>query len=335
MIRRFVAALIVSVGIASSAVAQERVTVVTQRLADNGALFIAAVRGYFKAEGIDIQMGAYRTPQEVLEAVAAGRSEFGLTALSSAAFNLAGRGVVKIVAGQLREMRSYEGDQVVASNAAYDKGLRKFEDLAGKVIAVDSRGTSLHYQLGQIARVKGFDLDGVTVKALAPLDNMAKAVAAGQVDAAILPAAYARELVIANEAKLVGWYSDVDEQQTGALFAATKTIETRPTIVEKFVRAYARGVADYAKALLRHDRYGKRISDSASQAAAGVIARYVYPDRPSEKATIETNAYFMDPKARIDIADIERQLDWYKAQGFVDKAVGTSDVVDARFAASP
>ncbi len=31
----------------------------TQRLADNGALFLAAAEGYFKAEGIDLGMTAY------------------------------------------------------------------------------------------------------------------------------------------------------------------------------------------------------------------------------------------------------------------------------------
>jgi NitT/TauT family transport system substrate-binding protein len=338
MILRVLASLVLIAGGAATAAAQqaaqgERVTVATTREAANGALFLAAVRGYFKAEGLDIQMGAYPASRDVAEAVAAGHAEFGLSALTPGAFNLAGRGVLKFVAAQLREKRGYEGDEVVVSNAAYDKGVRKFEDLANTVVAVDYRGTALHYQLGQIARAKGFDLDGVTVKPLAPFDAMAKAVAAGKVDAAILPAQYARDLVVANQAKLIGWYSDIDEQQTGALFTVAKTIETRRATVEKFVRAYVRGVADYAAALLRRSRYGKRVSDAASQEAARIIARYVYPGRSSGAAVVEANAYFMDPKARIDMTDIERQLDWYKAQGFVDKNVDAGAVIDLSFTA--
>ena len=41
---------------------------------------------------------------------------------------------------------------------------------------------------------------------MSTLDAIARAVGTNQVDAAILPARYARELLAANHAKLVGWY---------------------------------------------------------------------------------------------------------------------------------
>jgi NitT/TauT family transport system substrate-binding protein len=331
ILRRLVICLIV--GLSLPAAAQERVLVVTQRQAANGALFLAAVRGYFKAEGLELQVGVYRTPQEVVEAVASGRSEFGLAALTPAAFNLAGRGAIKAIAAQVREQRDYEGDELVAANAAYDKGLRKFADLAGRLVALQSLGSAPHYQLGQIARAKGFDLAALTLKTFPSFDDMAKEVAAGRVDAAILPAQYARDLLTASQGKLIGWVSEIDQQQTGALFAAPKTIAGRRATVEKFVRAYRRGVADYAQALLRHDRYGKRMSDAASREAARIIARTVLPGRSAGMAIVEANAPYMDPKARIDVADIARQLDWYKVQGFVEKNVEARDVVDLSFTA--
>ena len=64
------------------------------------------------------------------------------------------------------------------------------------------------------------------------------AIGKGEIDAAILPAQYARELLVASQAKLIGWCSQVDEPQLGALFTATKTIASRRATVEKFVRAY-------------------------------------------------------------------------------------------------
>jgi len=92
-------------------------------------------------------------------------------------------------------------------------------------------------------------------------------------------------------------------------------------------------VADYAAALLRHDRFSKRVLDSQSRDAAGIIARYVYPDISTGVAIVEASAPFIDPKVRIDIADIERQLSWYQAQGFVEKTVEARDVVDLSFTA--
>ena len=58
MIRRAAISLVFVVNLAIPAAAQERVLVGTQRLAENGPLFLAAAQGYFKAEGIDLGMTA-------------------------------------------------------------------------------------------------------------------------------------------------------------------------------------------------------------------------------------------------------------------------------------
>ncbi len=304
----------------------------TQRLADNGALFLAAAEGYFKAEGIDLGMTAYEFSQAVAETLASGTTDFGLAAFTPAAFNLAGKGLIKAIAGQAREKRYYEGTEVVASNIGFAKGLRKFEDLANKTVAIDALGSASHYQLEQIARIKKIDVSGITVNPMKTLDTITRAVGTGAVDAAVIPAAYARELLFANQAKLIGWYSELDEQQLGALFVSAKMIVTRRDVVEKFVRAYRHGAADYAEALMRKDRNSKRTSDTKSHEAATKIARYVYPDRSDTgAAAVEASTYFIEPQARLNAADVEQQIAWYKAKGLIDKSVAVRDVVDLSF----
>jgi NitT/TauT family transport system substrate-binding protein len=323
----------VILGLSMPSCAQERATVGTLRLISNGALFLADGRGYFKAEGLDVEMTAYITDQEVVEALAADANDFGLTSFTATAFNLGGNGAIKAIAAQARERHDYEGNEVIASNAAYANGLRKLDDLGNKSVAITQLGSSFHYQLGQIARIKHFNLASLTFKPMQSLAVMAAAVAKGDVDAAILPAQYARELIAANQAKLIGWYSELDEQQLGALFASSKMIETRRAVVKKFVRAYRRGVADFADAFLRHDRYGKRVSDAKSQVAAAMIARYVYPGHPASSAAgaVEAGVYFIDPQAQLDPADIARQIDWYKSQQFVNQNVVARSFIDLSF----
>lgn len=332
MIRLTVAIVIAIAGFVASAAAQERVVVGTQRLAENGALFLAAAQGYFKTEGIDLAMTAYESDQVVAETLAAGTTDFGLAGFTPAAFNLAGKGSIKAIAAQAREKRGYEGNELVASNLGFAKGMRKFDDIANKAIAIDALGSISHYQLEQIARIKHIELNRIDVKPMQTLDAIARAVGNNQVDAAIVPAPYARELMAANQAKLVGWYSELDEQQLGALFVSSKMIQNRRAVVEKFVRAYRRGVADYSAALLRKDIHYKRTSDDKSHDAALTIARYVYPDRrENAAATVEISAYFIDSQARLDLPDIEGQVAWYKARGLIDKNVDARNVVDQSF----
>jgi len=336
MIRPKVAACLIIIGLSAGlglpAAAQERVVIGTQRLADNGALFLAASEGYFKAEGVDLGMTAYESDAIVAETLAAGTTDFGLAAFTPAAFNLAGKGLIKAIAGQAREKRGFEGTEILASNIGFNKGVRKFEDLAGRSVAISALGSVSHYQLEQVARIKHIDISRVTIKSLQTVAAITRAVGANEVDAAILPAPYAHELLLNNQAKLVGWYSELDEQQLGAVFVSQKMIETRRDVVEKFMRAYRRGVADYTAALLRKDRSNKRVSDTKSREAATVIARYVYPDRADGgAAAVELATYFIDPQARLDVADIERQIAWYKARGLIDKNVSAREAVDLSF----
>ena len=76
---RALAPFLVIASVISPAAAQESVVVGTQRLADNGALFLAAAAGYFKAEGIDLAMTAYASDRIVAEALASGATDFALT----------------------------------------------------------------------------------------------------------------------------------------------------------------------------------------------------------------------------------------------------------------
>lgn len=109
-------------------------------------------------------------------------------------------------------------------------------------------------------------------------------------------------------------------------------LETRRAVVEKFVNAYRHGAADCAAALLRKDRGQKRISDIKSKETATTIAHYVYPGHGTDAAaTVELGAYYIDPQARLDVADVARQIAWYKAQGLIDKAVDARTVVDESF----
>ena len=333
MVLRHLAVLPLLFAILYPAAAQERVTVGTTRAIANAVLFLGVEQGHFKAEGLDVEMTAYATDQEVVEALAGGGTDLGLAGFTAQAFNLAGSGAIKAVAAQAREKADYEGNDIVVSNAAYERGVRKAENLGGASFATYRLGTTLHYQLGQIARIKLFDIGKVTLKPQGSLGEIARAIASGSADAAILPGTEARVLLTASQAKLVAWYSELDETQLGALFASSKVIEARRATVEKFVRAYRRAAAEYASAFLHNDRFGKRVTNARTKELSGKIARYVFPGRPVETATaaVEAGIYNMDRDARLDAADIARQVAWYQAQNLVDKSVNARTIVDSSF----
>jgi ABC-type nitrate/sulfonate/bicarbonate transport system substrate-binding protein len=164
-------------------------------------------------------------------------------------------------AAQAKEAKGFEGNAILASNAAWEKGLRKIEGLAGRR------------------------------------------------------------------------YSDLDEYQFGALFAGSRMVANRRSTVERFVRAYQKGTAEFSGALLNRDAAGQRVFDANSLAIAALVARHVYPSETADKAValVEASTYYVDPQGRLDVADIHQQVAWYKSQGLVDAPVDPKSFIDLSF----
>lgn len=40
---------------------------------------------------------------------------------------------------------------------------------------------------------------------------------------------------------------------------------------------------------------------------------------------------YYDPQARLDLADVQHQLDWYYAQGMLKNRISVNQVIDARY----
>ncbi|KQZ02074.1 hypothetical protein ASD45_15340 [Pseudolabrys sp. Root1462] len=313
--------------------AQERVTVATMRSVANGALFVAAARGYFKAEGIDLDMTAYASDAEVAKAMTSGAAEIGFAAWSVETVKLASQGAFKAVAGQIREKNGFEGNEIVISTAAYDRGIRKLEQVRNGVVFVDQVGTSLHYQFMQAAKAKGGNDRDFAVRFAGSPAAAARAVAEGQADIAVLPMTQARNLLSVSQARLMAWCSQMAEPELGAVFASAKMLGARRGFAEKFLRAYRRGVADFHDAFLRLDKYAKRVSNLQSRQAAKILAHYIHPHAALEEAAavLESEVYYMDRQARLDTAELGQRIAWYQAQELIDRNVTAQGVVDLNF----
>ncbi|MCZ7658206.1 MAG: ABC transporter substrate-binding protein [Xanthobacteraceae bacterium] len=333
-IRSILAGVAALACLSGGALAQETVVAGALRFVSNGALFVAIEKGFFKEEGLEVELRFFQAAQPIAVAVVSGDVDVGMTAFTGGFYNLAGKGGLKVIAAQAREKKGYEGNAVLVSKAAFAKGFRKIEDFPGHSLGITQVGSSFHYQIGQLARIKGFDLKRVELKPLQSLPAMAAALKTNQVDALIIAPHIAKGLAAAGDAHLIGWYSDFDEYQFGALFTSPKMIEARRATLEKFVRAYQKGAGEFASAMLRLDGAGKRVFDpAAADPIAGMIAKYVYPSDPPAEGTrkVKGATFYVDAQARLDVGDIHGQVAWYKSQGMVDAAVDPKAFIDLGF----
>jgi len=296
------------------------------RLASSGPLFIAIERGYFRAEGLEVEPKFFTAAQQIPVAVTAGDAEFGVTGLTAGFYNLAGRGALKIIAGQSREERGFQLNAYMVTPKAWSDGFRSLRDFPGKRVAITTAGSTFHYALGLLARKYGFPLSRVTMVPLQQLPAMAAAFKGLQVDAAVPPVTLARQME-ADGGKIIGWVGDETPWQLGALFTSPGLIRSRRDTVQRFVRAWRKGCSDYHVAFNTRDGQGKPIQGPGYAENLEILARAV--QQPADRVAV--GLPYVDPSARLDVGDIYSQVAFWKAEKQVQGQVDARAVVDTSF----
>jgi NitT/TauT family transport system substrate-binding protein len=299
-----------------------KVRVGVLRLSSSAPVFIAQDKGYFKDAGLDVDLKFFDAAQPIAVATASGDVDFGITAFTAGLYNLAGKGVLKVIGGMSREKAGFPLIGYFASNNAYAAGLRTPKDLAGKRIAVTQVGSSFHYSLGLLADKYGFKLSDVKVLPLQSLSNAAAALKGETVDAALLPVSTARKLMDDNGAKLLGWVGDETPWQLGAVFASPKALANK-ALVTKLLGALGRADREYHDVILTAVKDGNAPINQATKPLLEIIAKYT--NLPIEQ--VVGNCAYIDPDGKLDVKNVANQIDWLQGQGFVDKGFDVDAII--------
>ena len=315
----------VTFSVVAQAKAAENVKIGLQKLAGNGRIFLAVEKGYFAAEGLNAELVYFPQPEQIPLALVAGDLDFGAVGISAGFYNLAGQGAVKIVAPGIRDAPGFKLFAAIASNRAATSGLNSYKDLPTHSFAALTAGASTVYTLSRIAEKNGFDLKSIRILALQSQANILSAIAGGQADAAIIGATLAMPAIGHGDAKLLGFTGDAVYSEAGATMVATRTADKKPDTVRRFLRGLARGRADYVAAFIGAD--GKPKDGPSAPEALAIISKYV--GQPAEQVALSIS--YVDPAGRLDVADVLRQIAWYKSQGFVKPEVDGLKIVDKRY----
>jgi NitT/TauT family transport system substrate-binding protein len=322
---RVVAALILA-GTAWSGPAAEPVTVGIVKTSASGHVFIALERGYFADEGLEVSLIPFEAAQPVAIAVVTGNLDIGVSALTAALYSLGGQGALRLVAGQSRDLPTYQNICYVASDRAFAAGLRAPKDIAGHSVALTQIGAPSHYALGMLAEKYHFDLKSLRLLPLQSFPNIASALAGRQADVGMLAATPCLAAVNGSDLKLIGWVGDETPWQIGGVFVATATADERGALVRRFLRAYVRGARDYYAAFSAPD--GRRADGRTASDTRAIIAKYT--GQPPD--ALRDGIGYVDPEARLDLKDILRQIAWYKAQHMLKLEGDGADIIDRRYA---
>ena len=322
----FVGAALVGVLVQSSvAGATEKITLGVLRFSSNLPEYIAVDRGYFAAEGLDVRLVDFDAGQPVAVATLSGDIDFGAAGITTALYQMAAQGGLRLIGGSANTAPGFHTSAILASEKAYAEGLRSLKDLAGHSVGLTQIGSTYHYAYFLTAEKYGIDLKTIRPLPLQSMGNVAAALVGGQADTGVLNTSVALPLVSAGKVKLLGWTDEEVSFQIAAVWTSTKTANERPEIVKGFLRGLRRGGADFAAAFIGND--GKPQEGPDAENILELVGKRMH--QPVDQVKLSLGYY--DPQARLDLADVQRQLDWYYDQGMLKTKISVDQVVDRRY----
>ena len=286
----------------------------------SGPIFVADAKGYFAAEGITVDLVYFDSGQPISVAVASGDIDFGSVGFTGGFYSLASQGVLRIVTAGVSEVSGRHNQAFVASNKAWDAGFRSIKDMPGHSFALTQIGSPIHYALGLVAQKYGFDLTAVRLLPLQSIPATAAAITSGQADATGLTGSLGTTMLSRGDAKLLAYVGDEVPFQLSSVFASTKTADQRGDMVRHVLSALKKGARDY------HDALNADKPTPQTPGILGILAKAT-GQTPEDAAR---GLPYMDPEGRLNVADVLRQYQWYRAQGMV-KGPEQADFIDKRY----
>src|ERR1700722_2614152 len=285
------------------------------REASAAPLLVAIAAGYFRPEGLNPQLAFLDNDASVSAAVASGKVDIGMAALSAAFYRYAAAHRFKIIASRSSDQTGFPMYAFLITKEARAAGFSGVRGLPNVRIGVADADSGEYYGLYRIASRFELDSGSIRTTVLKSPEGELSALSRREIEAVILP--FATALHAARQGRSLLRLSDFAQWQQGVVFASAQKIATDRTLIEKFMRAYQRGTAEYALNFLSYDDGGDFIPGAPSDRYLDLIARQVFV---SSNTLARTKTY-CDRRANLDVADIEKQVRFWQNRGRIDKSI--------------
>ncbi len=294
-----------------------------QSVTDGGVL-IARARGYFRQQGIELEIVPFQTGPDAIPLMAAGELDAAGGTHSIALVNAAERGLgVRIVADKGHSRPGFEFTHVVVRKDLLDSGaVRELADLRGKRIAVASTRSGAEAVVSRVLGRGGVSVGEVDLPVLG-FPDMVAAFANGAVEGAsmiepMLSVALDRELVGAWEpGRPSTAYGGVYQ---GGVLLFSGRLAAQPDLARRFMVAYLQGVRAYNDAFVKNQGRDDIVRVLTEQTLIKDPAAY---DRMQMGG--------LDPDGRLARESLRFDMEFFRQQGYYTGPLTFDDLTDTSF----
>ena len=331
MTDRFTAAVL-ALGLslaAAGASAQERMTVnvgIANSATDAG-LFVADKKGYFKAEGLDVNFIAFDSGARMIAPFASGDLDVGAGGPSAGLYNAVARGIdIRIVADKSSTPPGRPLNFLLVRKDHVDSGRYKtLADLKGMKVAGAAPGGAATTPLDKLLEKAGLHIADVE-RVYLGFPQQAIALENGAVDAALPTEPSASAAINSGKAvRIVGDDVIYPGHQLAVIFYAGQFARNKPDAAKRFMRAYLRGVRDYTDGIV-----DGHFAGAIGEEMIAILNQYSQIKDPAVYRAIA--AANIDPDGKLGIPSLKEDLAIFTKEGLIEGKVDMDKVIDTSFA---
>lgn len=266
--------------------------------------YVAEQKGYFEAEGINVEFVPVKSAQERDALMQAGEIDGMLNDLISTGLFNRDDVQIQIVA---TARRAYPESPQFRVLAAPDGNVTSTSDLAGVPIGI-SQNTIIEYITDRLLEAEGLSPDQIEILEVSAIPVRFEQLMEGQIQAATLPDPLAQGAV-AGGATLVVDDSQHTQYSQSVLSFSTEAIGAKPNSIKKFLKAWNRAVADLNS---NPDQFSDLLIEQG-RVPESIQGSYQMPPFPEGEVPSQT--------------EWQDVVDWLLEKGLIDQSVTYEDSV--------
>jgi NitT/TauT family transport system substrate-binding protein len=289
----------------------------------SSGIFIAYEKGYFKAQGLKIDLTYFKSSGAPMTALLGnGNLDVGAGNISAGIWSAINSGLnIKLVAdkGRVSKDCDYIG-LLIRKDHIDSKRYKSLADLKGFRMAVTAFGVSQQIAADKFLKAAGLRLEDVTFEKM-DYAAMNTALQNKNIDATIQLEPYLTAAELGGIAVKVSGVNEIyPEQQSAAIFYASQFITEHPDLAEKFMIAYLEGVREYNGAFIK----GKNKTEIVF-----LLKKHIKIE--SDEIWNKMIPAGINPDGFLNKKSLAEDMKWYKEHGFIDKICDTEKAVDHTF----
>ncbi|MCX7360828.1 MAG: ABC transporter substrate-binding protein [Alphaproteobacteria bacterium] len=284
--------------------------------------YIAIEKGYFAAEGVQVVLERFNSAAQATAPLSTDQVQVVGGGVSAALYNAFARDwPVRIVMARTRDMPGYSSDTLILRNDL-KATVKSAKDLKGRVIAINTPASVLHFMLGRLMETDGLTISDVQTISMA-WPNMGPGIESKAIDGGTVVEPFAALYAQKNIAfpfRRAADFMTKPPLEVSVMLYSKAWMEKRPDEAKAFSVAFLKGVRDYYDAM------------KGGPKRAEVIDICIKYTSLKDKALYDKVQWsYMDPNAEISFDGLRDQQDWYAKNGFVPLKANLEGMVDLRF----